>query len=310
MKKEYIKQHVVPKSYLNRFAEKRNGKYIIGVRFLDQDGNIKLFERSTDDVGYIKNIYDVTDKEDPKYWEHNFASEYDLLFGQNLETIISSITLAGEGYKLSDYDRTLLSRIILAQMFRVPDNIKYVTNFPYQNALSRVKQEFYTIFPQNIINKSKDIIESFQMSEQSKKESYLNFFFDKDIFNKYAGFLKQRTWIVYYNSISKSIPFVTSDNPVLVENINHPDKIGIFINGIVNPNTVLFFPISPTIAVVNYSRYGVFTPIADKLDGHIYPLNEAGYIIRRNIRIVEQAYHHSFIPKPFYNYINKMNYTN
>lgn len=190
-------------------------------------------------------------------------------------------------------------------MFRVPNNIKYITEITYQKALDKVKQEFYESFPQTIINNKRNIIESFQMSEQIKKESYFNFFFNKYIFNKYADYLKQRTWIIYYNSICNSIPFVTSDNPVLVENINHPDRIGIFVNGIMNPDTLIFFPISPSIAVVNYSRKGVFTPVSDELDGHMYPISETNYIIRRNIRIIEQAYNHSFMPKPLFEFIKQ-----
>jgi hypothetical protein len=33
-------------------------------------GKPKFFINSNDNVGFIDNIYDVTDKSDPKYWEH------------------------------------------------------------------------------------------------------------------------------------------------------------------------------------------------------------------------------------------------
>ena len=72
MAKQFVNQHIVPKRYLDRFASKVDGKYIIGTRYYEKK-QPKLFRASTADVGYIKNFYDVTDRDDPKYWEHFFA---------------------------------------------------------------------------------------------------------------------------------------------------------------------------------------------------------------------------------------------
>jgi hypothetical protein len=88
MGKQYVNQHIVPKRYLDRFASHVDGKSIIGTRYYVKD-KPKCFPASTSDVGYIKNFYDVTDKEDPKYWEHFFANEIDTLCGAEMENIIS-----------------------------------------------------------------------------------------------------------------------------------------------------------------------------------------------------------------------------
>ena len=74
MAKDFTNQHIVPKRYLDRFGIKDRKTTIIGTRILEK-GEVKFFTTSTDNVGYIKNYYDVTDKDDPKYWEHFFAKE-------------------------------------------------------------------------------------------------------------------------------------------------------------------------------------------------------------------------------------------
>jgi len=93
MGKEYVNQHIVPKRYLDRFASQIGDKRIIGTRLYTR-GKVKFFLESTDNVGFIKNYYDVSDKEDPKYWEHFFASEIDSLCGKELSNIISTITMS------------------------------------------------------------------------------------------------------------------------------------------------------------------------------------------------------------------------
>lgn len=303
MKQEYIKQHVVPKCYLDRFAEHNNGKYIIGTRTITNDGKVKLFERSTADVGYIKNYYDVTDKEDPKYWEHFLAKKIDALCDRPLGSIITSITLAGEGYNMSDDDKGTLSSIIIAQMLRVPASFDYVTTSLYPRIAKEVKEEFYSTFPKEITQKYKSKIDGFQMSKQIQKDYYLNYIFDNDNFNRFVGILKRRTWVIFVNAIRKDLPFVTSDNPVIVEDLNNRNSIGIFNNGIANPSTCIFFPITPTIAIANYSDKGIFAPATGKLNGKIFMLNESKFIIEKNLLVIDHAHKHSFIPEPLFSNI-------
>ena len=73
MANDYTDQHIVPKRYLDRFGTKGRKATMIGTRMLKK-GQVNFFIAATDDVGYIKNYYDVTDKDDSKYWEHFFAN--------------------------------------------------------------------------------------------------------------------------------------------------------------------------------------------------------------------------------------------
>ncbi len=305
MKTNYTKQHIVPKCYLDRFSEHQDGKFIIGTRFVTKDGKIRFFTQSTTDIGYIKNFYDVTDKKDPKYWEHFLANKVDSLCSRRLDNIISSIMLSGENYFLNDDDKTTLSSIIIAQILRIPESLNYVIKDLYPQVSTNTKNRVYLEFPDFITNKYKSEIDAFQMSEQNIKEGYFNFIFTEEHFNNYVEILKQRFWLILINSIGNELPFITSDNPVLIENITNHDSIGLFKNGLQNPSTILYFPITPSIAVVNYSNNGIFSAIASKRNGSVYRVEESKFIINKNIRVMNNAYAHTFIPQPLFSRISK-----
>ena len=308
MSKDFTRQHIVPKCYLDRFAtcvDKKNGKYVIGTRTII-DGVPKLFEQSTSQVGYIKNFYDVDDKDDPKYWEHFFADRVDSLCDRKLGSIISSVHLAGDAFVLSSEAIRTLSTIMIAQSLRVPSSLDYFNQTIYPRVSSSVKNRFYSVMPPQVVKRYRRLIEEIEMSDQEKKENYLNSSFNEEQFDRYVQILCQRTWIILLNDIYETVPFVTSDNPVLIERFDDPDSLGIFKNGISDPQTCLFFPLSPSIAVANYSDRGIFALSATKINGRIFRLNEQKYIIQRNIRMIEQAYKHAFIPHPFYDYLTNL----
>lgn len=113
-------QHIVPQSYLKRFATQniKNKRYIIGVR----DKEIRCFTQSVENVGYLKNYYDTSYHDDNKYWEHFFANELEPLYGNDLNHILTKITMsAPESIVLSDNDKRKLSVMICFQLFRCPD---------------------------------------------------------------------------------------------------------------------------------------------------------------------------------------------
>src|SRR5699024_7279447 len=118
-------------------------------------------------------------------------------------------------------------------------------------------------------------------------------------FDRYCKILQDGIWVIYVNAIYDSIPFMTSDNPVLVEGIGKTET-GLFANGLASPTTCIFYPLSPAIAVAIYSRDGILGIAADQYDGRKIALDDIKYIVAKNSQIVDQAYLHSFIPQPLY----------
>ncbi len=307
MAKDYTNNHIVPRRYLNRFGvkdQKNKDVFLVGTRAVVK-GEVKFFMESTANVGYIKNYYDVTDKDDPKYWEHFFARKIDTLCGRDMENIIAVATLSRKNATiLSVYDKEVLSKVIIAQLMRIPDSIDYVTGHIYPRVSKQTKAEVALSLPQILLDKYGAQLRDMELSLQYQKELVLNHAFDPQNFDRYCKILQDGVWVVYVNTISDIMPFVTSDNPVLVEGIGKAET-GLFHNGIASPTTCIFYPLSPAIAVTIYSRHGILGVTADDYDGKKVALNEVKYIGAKNIKIVDQAHHHAFIPQPLYDELSK-----
>jgi hypothetical protein len=305
MAKQFVNQHIVPKRYLDRFASKVDGKYIIGTRYYEKK-QPKLFRASTADVGYIKNFYDVTDRDDPKYWEHFFAREIDSLCGREMDNLISTITLSQYDVPvLSEHYKQVLSKVTVAQMMRVPSSVAYIKEI-YPRIEKAVKDSVIAAIPDSLMAKYKPKIQNIKLDEQWQKEQFFNHSFAPENFDRYCSLMQDRIWVVYVNTQRDNMPFATSDNPVLVEGVGKKE-LGLFHNGLANPSTCIFYPISPTIAVASYSRAGIMSVVADELDGRKFFLGELKYIMDKNIKIMEQAHHHSFIPQPLFDAIANSN---
>lgn len=302
MARQFVKQHIVPKRYLDRFADENN---VIGTRHIKK-GKITIFAAATKDVGYIKNFYDVTDKDDPKYWEHYFAEEIDTLCGAKLGRIISAATMSRDGViVLGIKGKEVLSRIIIAQMMRIPASVEYMKAV-YKRVAPVVKADALGVLPDSFREKYGKQIAELELPDQWKKEQFFNYAFEPGNFEKYWSILRDRTWVVYVNSCRNPFPFITGDNPVLVEGIGK-NELGLFHNGLALPSTIIYFPLSPSIAVVNYSRQGMFSLVADEIDGKKFVLGEKDipFIMDKNMKIMEQSYQHSFIPQPLFNEVTE-----
>lgn len=245
----------------------------------------------------------MTDKDDPKYWEHYFAREIDTLCGQALENIIAKVTLFPKNAViLSKKDREVLAKIIVAQMIRIPDSVDYMTEHLYPRVSKQVKEDIASSLPQFLLEKYGDQLKNLELSEQFQKELLLNHAFAPENFERYCGILQEGVWVLYVNMCRERMPFLTSDNPVLVEGVGNK-ATGLFRNGLANPATCIFYPLSPEIAVSIYSRQGILGVVADEYDGRKVQLDEMQHIISRNVKIMDQAYYYSFIPQPLFDEI-------
>lgn len=296
MAEQFVKQHIVPKRYLDRFAFKKDGKSVIGVRLNTKDVP-KFFTSPTDKVGYIKNFYDVTDRDDPKYWEHYFAKEFDTLCGNFFGNFIAKATMSKNKSRIiTEYDKKAFGKFIVSQILRVPENISWAYK-EYPSMVKEFKKDFLQSCPKEYRALFAKIIDGYSLTKDDLKELYLNRFFTDDNIDRLSILLKDKVWIVYYNTISDTMPFVTSDNPIIVyDNCNQVE--GIYHVGFANKTSTFFIPLSPKVAIAIYSNLDPDT--LGKIDGEICYLDEMKYICSMNLRIMGQAYKHSFLPEPLY----------
>lgn len=294
MAKAFVKQHIVPKRYLDRFATPtKKGKNLIGVR-LDDGGKIKLFESTTDKVGFINNYYDVKEGEELKYWEHFFANRFDGLYGDELNKIISKVVLSQNSANiLDDYDKEVLSKIIVSQLLRHPKNIGHIyKNFP--DLKRRSKKILLNKIPKQLKPNVSHIIDNIEFTKKQSNDIYLNGVFDEIRFKVFCDVIKNKTWLIYQNSIPSRMPFTTSDNPVLVIE-KGSDKLGVFNVGINNKDCIIFFPLSPTVAVQIMNPNDV---LIQGLDNCKYYLNlkDIEFLTNMNTLSMTQAMYQSYLP--------------
>ena len=269
MGNDYTDQHIVPKRYLDRFGVSDGKRTMIGTRIVKKD-EVKFFMDSTTNVGYIKNYYDVTDKDDPKYWEHFFAREIDALCGHDMENIIAQITLSSEkAIALSGHDKEMLSKIIVAQLMRIPKSIDYVKKHIYPRVSAQAKEQALLTLPESILEKYRERLMRVELPEQYQKEVILNHTFAPENFERYCKILQDGLWLVYINTQQGHMPFLTSAE----------------------------------IAVTIYNKRGIMGVLYDEYDGRKLLLSETKFIIDKNTKIMEQAYHHCFIPQPLFDVI-------
>ena len=233
-KKAYTNQHIVPVSYLKRFAQKGKSAYRIGV---EQFGR-KPYIASINHVGYIENYYDIPFLDDVKYWEHYFDNEIESPCRIPMTNLIAKTMLsASEMNVISDIDKYILSKFIIIQLLRVPSFIDYhILELERKIEAYKLKIiENYLLFTQ----RHADIMSDISFSKDEIKNLILNLITNPEKLNQYCKILANKPWVAYVNCTA--LPFITSDNPVVMTNIQNLSTSR-SVNGIGNENTFFSFP--------------------------------------------------------------------
>lgn len=247
---EYTNQHFVPKSYLNRFATKAaKERYRIGV--VPKNG--KPFINSTDNIGYIKYLYDITFLEDKKAWEHFYNNAIEGPCDKAIDDLLTRINKSTPStFQLTALDKIYLSLFIITLTTRVPSFIDYWQKNRSYELFNNVKSKF---IEENkpILNESMiEIINGVNFSEEEIKHMILSNVNNPANIEKYCKILFYRKWCVCYNNNYLDIPFITSDNPVVFINYKE-EKINPTQYGIDRNDTDIYFPLTPKISLLLFA---------------------------------------------------------
>ena len=306
MAEEFKKQHIVPQSYLSRFAvHKKADTAIMGVRLqCETVPKPKFFLSSAADVAYRNNYYDTYAQQDEKFWEHYMDRNFDRLCGRPLKNIISSIMLSLHCEKvLTETHKDVLARIILSQSIRVPTVFEGQLNRSNE-IISSYKDFLITKYP-NLDSSKIEAIKNIEFSADDRKNIVLEAMFDKSRFSRFCEILKQKTWVVYYNTIADEIPYVTSDNPVMYAEFGSR-KDGLIKIGLLSERLVVLFPITPRLLIGIYSPELYFGMLS-RYDSKVICIDDAKFVIKLNVSIINQSYVHSFLPNPLYDSLKNVN---
>lgn len=245
MIKSNIKQHVVPRSYLKRFGKKNlnNKGYNIAVKQLKSN---KIFIDSVDNVAFRKNFYDVSDKKDSKHWEKFFSSEIEPLYGPEMTNIIASLTLSNKKNDILTVSQlVLLSKMISFQILRVPGFLERRFKngeIMFDETINETSQ-WFQLPPEIIKRKLEDFVKN---KDNFIRNMTIPLIVDKDRLDKLSDVLAEKIWLIYFNN--SSVPFITSDSPVVMHNIIR-NSVSYADNGIGRDDTFIYYPISSKILI-------------------------------------------------------------
>lgn len=297
--RSFTKQHIVPRAYLNHFAIPGRGKnkYIIGV--IQKDS--KHYTDSTDKVGYQKDYYDdVEYPDDIKHWEHFYEKEIETPCLKTIMNLTAKVTLSSDGNicitKSEKYD---LSKFIIAQFLRVPEFIDYQIDNALNKIFPQHISEFLRTFDHLLSEQQKIAVRNIRFTDNQVKHLILLNINDLQKLNRYCEFLVNKPWVIYINRYYKEIPFITSDNPVVMMNL-HTKSFSRSDNGLGNPNTVIFFPINPYIAIGIYPHKFRDSLRHWERKELICSEKDVSFITIMNICEISQCHNQAFMPVYFY----------
>lgn len=200
MANKYIKQHILPKTYLKHFSTNEDG---IGIHVIDNHDKYK-------DKVQIKNSGDKIFWEKKFYNSQQFSSSIALekAFGQKIEPFYHDLILTIKKEEpIEDWDIKLK---ILAWMFFAIQRTPH-WRWIHKGSI-RLRKWLMTVYP-NL--KSSDIEEEQKNIEAISKELHLKQFADKEVFAKNLGefgsFVINKRWKIL--KCHPDLHWITTDNP-------------------------------------------------------------------------------------------------
>lgn len=251
--KKYIKgpirQHTVPRLYLKNFdIDGIKQLYVLDKKWC------KLYKRGIKNISVINNFYTCNIGENNNYeWENFYAREVESDFEKALSELISktSSVLVMEGASvLQEEVKRILAKGMVHQLYRGKIARQY-ENRRSNELLSKVIKKGRDQFKNN--KKVVTYLKNFQANENFFKEIYAQIATSGH--ENLDMFFLDRTWIVY-KSNGDDI-FITSDNPVMFMN-NVTLNATPFQNSLLNPTTVIYFPISSYLMLALYHQDYMF----------------------------------------------------
>ena len=301
MAEQFKKQHIVPQAYLNRFAQKRNSAYVIGTRLNESKSrSVSFFTSPVANVAYKENYYDTTKQQDPKHWEHFLGNTVDTLCGKPLENVISKLTLSTCDDCLTPDDIHILARIVFSQIIRVPDFLNHEMRYAeelVESYLPDLSRQF------NLTPEQRSAIEDWWTTDDALKNVVLTSAFDEARFNRNCNALERKIWIVFYNSIRNELPFITSDNPVLLYDTNR-QPVMLTELGLESNKLVIMFPLTPSLLVGIYPT-SMYMGKLKEFDRKRVVLSEkdAKFIMDLTTEQIARSHVHSFLPEPLFSMV-------
>lgn len=293
------KHHYVPQAYLKFFSnENEKGEYIIHV-FDKVSG--KEFSANITDIAEKRNFNKIdnnrfivpTPNRDPLFYEYKYTDLIEGKIPQIIRNITSSCTLCKPTAQvLTEEIKQDLATMIIVQLLRTPQSRKntYKIGNPICNSvISSIRKQIESL--EDIKKKEQffSVLNDFEYTERFSNSVHLQFTTDNDRIERYVRLLVQnRSWAIYENKYYKSIPFVTSDNPVVMYNLKS-GELGFSVNGLENYTTVISMPLTPKYMVSLYHKGCIFGHYSQSYENKCIAIDEINFIFNQTLLQTKQC---------------------
>lgn len=260
MKTETRKEHIVPQTHLKNFSYKNKNTNKV---FVIDKNKEKPYLSSVNDVACKRDFYEVKDKE-TNYWEHWYGK-----IEQNIPIVYNSLVInskfaVNKGKVLSDYLKRELSLIIISQLFRTEVSKNYFTKLGFtitKNMIDKVENYLKRELSEEHIS----ILNKYRENEDFVYSTTLNQCNSKKFIRKATNILLDKIWIVHKNLNYEKVPFVTSDNPVILYNL-YTKRLGFGHNGLMKEGTIIYYSINKELLVAIYPNFKGLIKHKDTID--------------------------------------------
>lgn len=260
MGKNTKKEHIVPQVHLRNFSYKNKNTSKVVVADKNKD---EVYLSSVDDIACKRNFYEVDDK-DPNYWEYWYGK-----IEQNIPAVYNTVVInskfaVNKGKVIGDYLKRELSLIIISQLLRTEVSKKHFTKMGVnitKNTIDNIENYLKGELSEEHIS----ILNKYRENEDFVYSTALEQWNSKKFIRKATNILIDKVWIVHKNLNYGKVPFVTSDNPVILYNF-YTKKLGFDYNGLMKEGTIIYYPINKELLVAIYPNFKGLIKYKDTID--------------------------------------------
>ncbi len=264
------RHHYVPQVYLKNFINEDHKKIHV------YDKKIKKhFTSNIRDIALEKDFYKVPSIEEPMYWEYYFSKEVEPKYPKIVSNLQGYCNLSlNEAKILNNSLKNDIAYILLSQLFRTKKSRRNFHKVAKQSSHKILKELTDTIFS-FLPDDDKYRMQKIEIHDDVFTDIELKVFNDPVRVERNKELLIKRNWVIYHNTISKQIPFITSDHPLNYVNYQSND-LGFRDNGIGTNTTIIYFPITKGILLAIYPEH--------------YRPETFGYLNNRVVKINEEKF--------------------
>lgn len=267
---EKVRQHTVPKVYLNNFGTARKKNTYVYV--YDKDSQ-NIFQSEISNVSVERNFYRLEAASDPLAVEDFYSRFVEPQTGEVIAEIIKKANLrvlSPNADVISLKTRARLSFYMLYQAQRGRVAKDYMVSMT-GSVLPVVEQKALEYAKTHQIQNAGALISSLLSDENVLKAARIQASIDPNRIRNLAYFFYDRCWILY--QIIGDAEFITSDNPVMFANNTTKDAAP-FAHGLSSNTTVVYYPLSDKLMLALYS-YEYADGILNRFDSRIVRLEAA-----------------------------------